>query len=63
MTLAEVASLRGPRAAVNPWFVAAAVIVPTFMEVLDTTIAVVALRYIAAGRSATRVDGGRVITS
>jgi MFS transporter, DHA2 family, multidrug resistance protein len=32
------------RAAVNPWLVAAIVVVPTFMEVLDTTIAVVALR-------------------
>jgi DHA2 family multidrug resistance protein len=43
MTLAG-ASLRGSRTGVNPWFVAAAVIVPTFMEVLDTTIAVVAPR-------------------
>ena len=37
------------RRAVNPWIVAAAVVVPTFMEVLDTTIANVALRYIAGG--------------
>jgi len=37
-------SLPAPRAALNPWAVAAAVVVPTFMEVLDTTIAVVALR-------------------
>jgi DHA2 family multidrug resistance protein len=37
------------RPAINPWFVAAAVVVPTFMEVLDTTIANVALRYIAGG--------------
>ncbi len=36
-------------AAANPWLVAAIVVVPTFMEVLDTTIAVVALRYIAGG--------------
>ena len=47
----------------NPWLVAAAVIVPTFMEVLDTTIALVALRYIAGGLSATAVDGEWVITS
>jgi MFS transporter, DHA2 family, multidrug resistance protein len=33
----------------NPWLVALAVVVPTFMEVLDTTIANVALRYIAVG--------------
>ena len=39
----------GSRAAMNPWVVAAVVVVPTFMEVLDTTIAVVALRYIAGG--------------
>ncbi len=27
------------RPAINPWFVAVAVVVPTFMEMLDTTIA------------------------
>lgn len=47
----------------NPWVVAAVVVVPTFMEVLDTTIAVVALRYIAGGLSATVDDGEWVITS
>ena len=52
-----------PRAEVNPWLVAAVVIIPTFMEVLDTTIAVVALRYIAGGLSATVDDGEWVITS
>ncbi len=56
-------SLRGPQAALNPWVIAAAVVVPTFMEVLDTTIAVVALRYIAGGLSATVTDGEWVITS
>src|SRR5271157_5804673 len=56
-------SLRGSRAALNPWVVAAAVVVPTFMEVLDTTIAVVALRYIAGGLSATVDDGEWVLTS
>ena len=39
------------------------VAVPTFMEVLDTTIALVALRYIAGGLSATVEDGEWVITS
>ena len=53
----------GPRGAVNPWLVAAVVVVPTFMEVLDTTIAVVALRYIAGGLSATVDDGEWVLTS
>src|SRR6516225_8566395 len=47
----------------NPWLVAAVVVVPTFMEVLDTTIALVALRYIAGGLSATVNDGEWVITS
>jgi DHA2 family multidrug resistance protein len=51
------------RRAVNPWIVAAAVVVPTFMEVLDTTIANVALRYIAGGLSASVVDAEWVITS
>src|SRR5947208_2704588 len=49
--------------ATNPWVIAAVVVVPTFMEVLDTTIAVVALRYIAGGLSATVDDGEWVITS
>jgi MFS transporter, DHA2 family, multidrug resistance protein len=43
--------------------VAAVVVVPTFMEVLDTTIAVVALRYIVGGLSATADDGEWVLTS
>jgi DHA2 family multidrug resistance protein len=43
--------------------VAALVVVPTFMEVLDTTIAVVALRYIAGGLSVTVNDGEWVLTS
>jgi MFS transporter, DHA2 family, multidrug resistance protein len=51
------------RADVNPWLVAGIVIIPTFMEVLDTTIALVALRYIAGGLSATVDDGEWVITS
>ena len=54
---------RRSRAGINPWLVAAVVVVPTFMEVLDTTIAVVALRYIAGGLSATVDDGEWVITS
>jgi MFS transporter, DHA2 family, multidrug resistance protein len=40
----------------NPWLVALAVVIPTFMEVLDTTIANVALRYIAGGLSAAVTD-------
>ncbi len=51
-----------PRA-VNPWIVAVAVVIPTFMEVLDTTVANVALRHIAGGLSAAVTDGEWVITS
>jgi DHA2 family multidrug resistance protein len=50
-------------AAINPWVVAAVVVIPTFMEVLDTTIANVALRYIAGGLSAAVIDSEWVITS
>src|SRR5215469_8333765 len=62
MTVAALSPGRS-RAAGNPWLVAAVVVVPTFMEVLDTTIAVVALRYIVGGLSATVDDGEWVITS
>ncbi|HEX4124536.1 MAG TPA: DHA2 family efflux MFS transporter permease subunit, partial [Tepidisphaeraceae bacterium] len=51
------------RRAINPWIVAIAVVIPTFMEVLDTTIANVALRYIAGGLSAAATDAEWVITS
>jgi DHA2 family multidrug resistance protein len=52
-----------PRRKINPWLVALAVVIPTFMEVLDTTIANVALRYIAGGLSAAEIDSEWVITS
>jgi DHA2 family multidrug resistance protein len=51
------------RRAINPWVIAAAVVIPTFMEVLDTTIANVALRYIAGGLSAAVTDAEWVLTS
>jgi DHA2 family multidrug resistance protein len=47
----------------NPWLIAFAVIVPTFMEVLDTTVANVALHHIAGGLSAAETDSEWVITS
>jgi DHA2 family multidrug resistance protein len=62
MTVATLSPARSPVVG-NPWLVAALVVVPTFMEVLDTTIAVVALRYIAGGLSATVDDGEWVLTS
>lgn len=46
-----------------PWVVGLAVVIPTFMEILDTTIANVALRYIAGGLSAPVTDSEWVITS
>src|SRR5690348_15010795 len=51
------------RPAINPWVVAVVVVVPTFMEILDTTIANVALRYIAGGLSAAQSDAEWVITA
>ncbi len=42
------------RQAINPWIIAGIVLLPTFMEILDTTVANVALRYIAGGLSARR---------
>src|SRR3974390_3252298 len=38
---------------VNPWLIAIAVILPTFIEVLDTTVVSVALQNIAGNLSAT----------
>lgn len=54
---------RTMRPAINPWFIAISVVIPTFMEILDTTIANVALRYIAGGLSAAETDSEWVITS
>src|SRR5947209_9846096 len=51
------------RRAINHWLVAFVVVVPTFMEILDTTITNVALRYIAGGLSAAVTDADWVITS
>src|SRR5580704_16501450 len=51
------------RRTISPWIVAMVVVIPTFMEVLDTTIANVALRYIAGGLSAAATDSEWVITS
>jgi MFS transporter, DHA2 family, multidrug resistance protein len=51
-----------PRA-INPWFVAIAVMLATFMEVLDTSIAAVALPYIAGSLSASNDEATWVLTS
>jgi DHA2 family multidrug resistance protein len=57
------ASPAAGRPAINPWVIAVVVVVPTFMEILDTTIVNVALRYIAGGLSASVNDSEWVITS
>jgi len=51
------------RPRVNPWFIAAAVMLPTFMEVLDTSIASVALPYIGGNLGATPSEATWVLTS
>jgi len=48
---------------VNPWLIAAAVMLPTFMEVLDTSIAAVALPHIAGSLSASTDEATWVLTS
>ena len=62
MTAAALSPAR-PQVARSPWLVATIVVVPAFMEVLDTTIVLVALRYIAGGLSAAADDAEWVITS
>ena len=49
--------------AVNPWIIAVAVTLATFMEVLDTSIANVALPHIAGGLSAGQDESTWVLTS
>jgi len=61
--MSSAAALPAERRTINPWLIALAVVIPTFMEVLDTTIANVALRYMAGGLSAPATDSEWVITS
>ena len=48
---------------VNPWLIAAAVMLATILEVLDTSVANVALDHIAGNLSATRDEATWVLTS
>ena len=47
----------------NPWLIACVVALATFMEVLDTTIANVALRYISGGLAVGPDEAAWVVTS
>src|SRR5271155_412634 len=51
------------RPRVNPWIIALTVTLATFMEVLDTSIANVALPHIAGGLSASQDEATWVLTS
>jgi len=51
------------RPSVNPWIVAASVMLATFMEVLDTSVANVALPHISGNLSATTDESTWVLTS
>src|SRR5256885_13110896 len=47
----------------NPWLIAASVMLATFMEILDTSVANVALPHIAGDLSATPEEATWVLTS
>ncbi|NTW85717.1 MAG: multidrug efflux MFS transporter, partial [Holophagaceae bacterium] len=49
--------------AINPWVIALTVMIATFMEVLDTSVANVALPHIAGNLSATVEETTWVLTS
>jgi DHA2 family multidrug resistance protein len=59
----ETLSVSDETPAINPWFIALAVVLPTFMEVLDTSIASVALPHIAGSLSASTDEATWVLTS
>jgi DHA2 family multidrug resistance protein len=62
-TAATLDSVEAWRPAVNPWIIAVAVTLATFMEVLDTSIANVALPHIAGSLSAGQDESTWVLTS
>lgn len=47
---------------VNPWLIAVAVMIATFMEVMDTSIASVAVPYIAGSTASTTDEAEWVLT-
>src|ERR1039458_7856882 len=52
-----------PRHAINPWIVTLAVMLASFMEILDTTVVNVAVPHIAGNMGATVEEGTWVVTS
>ncbi len=67
MTESNAAGVGGPNAewrpGANPWLITAAVMLATFMEVLDTTIVTVAIPHIAGSLSASNDEATWVLTS
>jgi MFS transporter, DHA2 family, multidrug resistance protein len=63
MTNRLLAKLRMPDGTINPWVIAVTVTLATFMEVLDTSIANVALPHIAGNLSAGADESTWVLTS
>jgi len=63
LTPASALSLPAPRTAINPWFIAITVTLATFMELLDTAIANVALPHIAGGLAVSAEESTWVLTS
>ncbi|GGH14862.1 DHA2 family efflux MFS transporter permease subunit [Silvibacterium dinghuense] len=61
--MADESSQQAQNAGVNPWLIAISVMLATFMEVLDTAIASVALPYIAGSLSASNDEATWVLTS
>jgi DHA2 family multidrug resistance protein len=60
----EASDFRAPSvAATNPWLIAIVVALASFMEVLDTTIANVALPYIAGGMGVSEDEASWVVTT
>jgi MFS transporter, DHA2 family, multidrug resistance protein len=61
--MADVSGQQAQNFGVNPWLIAVSVMLATFMEVLDTAIASVALPYIAGSLSASNDEATWVLTS
>lgn len=61
--MSEAAPLAASRSAGSPWIIAVLVALATFMEVLDTTIANVALPYIAGGMGVSQDESSWVVTT